>query len=78
MLYFTLVGPKVYLTSAAWNSVTFDACKLEDVTRNFVSCSRRRRFFFSHLDYKYSNVLNYLILLEITWHMSNSLLEITN
>jgi len=45
VLYFTLVRSKVYYTSVAWNSFTFNVFNLEGVKRTFVSCSRRRRFF---------------------------------
>jgi hypothetical protein len=58
-LYCTLVGPKLEHASVAWNSVTStDASKRERIQRKFWSLCHRP--FFSHFQYNYVSVLNYL------------------
>jgi hypothetical protein len=57
--YCTLVRHKLQYASVARNSITAtDASKLDRIWRMFVSVCHRR--FFSHFEYDYVNVLNYL------------------
>ena len=58
-LYCTVVRLKLDYASVVWNYITsLDACKLECIQLYFVSLCCL--CFFSHLDYSYGNVLNYL------------------
>ena len=59
MLYCTLVRLELHYASVTWHSITAtDAGKLDRIHRKFVSVCHRR--FFSHFEYNYVNILNYL------------------
>jgi hypothetical protein len=63
-VYCTLVRPRLECASVAWNSVLYsDASKLESIQLKLVSLCYHR--FFSHLDYSYGNILNYLKLHDL-------------